>query len=134
MSSFRKEARSALDEKDFERAVSVCDYGLEVDKNDYLLLVFRGLAMKNMENYNSPLRTFFQQVLCRARKAAPCSTFVGESFATGRATANFWLTTIKSLFEINDESRSLSCLEQAQECPPLIPVLTMLSSESWNSV
>ena len=66
MSSFRKEARSALDEKDFDRAVSVCDYGLEVDKNDYLLLVFRGLAMKNMGNYKQAIESYE-----RATKASP---------------------------------------------------------------
>ena len=57
-SGFRKEARSALDDKDFDRALSICEYGLEVDRNDYLLLVFRGVALKNLGEFKKAIESY----------------------------------------------------------------------------
>ena len=56
--SFRKDARAALDSRDYENAISICEYGLEADKSDYFLYVFKAVALKNLFRYKEALEIF----------------------------------------------------------------------------
>ena len=73
--NFRKDARAALDSKDYEHAISICEYGLEEDKSDHLLLVFKAVALKNLFRYKEALETFD-----RAAGVAPDQLIVWKGY------------------------------------------------------
>ena len=53
-----KEAREHIDKKDFKTALKCCKRALNVDKKNYMGLVFYGLCSTEVEQYDQALQAY----------------------------------------------------------------------------
>ena len=53
-----KEARENIDKKDFKTALKCCKRALNVDKNNYMALVFYGLCSSELELFDQALQAY----------------------------------------------------------------------------
>lgn len=55
-----KAAREAIDRHDYGTALRLCEMGLEMDDSYYMLLVFRALALQNLERKEEAVLSYRQ--------------------------------------------------------------------------